>query len=172
MDITNTQQNDFDDSLINVPEEVQDFMFSDDFDVIFLAIQRACSLTESEREFVKSLTYSLLVEDIDMDELTQKLMGTGMKTETVANVVVAINEEILTRVQHITEFYSGDEETDTVSDAPSPADVIETIKRRLTQPQAIAPTARRLDISKTPELPAPPKPTPRQGDDPYREKPL
>lgn len=96
------------DALSGVPEEVQTFMWSDDYKIIIDTIQKTLLLTDQEKNLVKYGGYELLLEMKTMEEVAKEWIAAGMKPELVVKVLYVIHQEILTRAQNITEFFTRD----------------------------------------------------------------
>ncbi len=175
--ITTIEGSEIEEAFIEVPEEVQNFMMSKAFDVIIDAIKNTLGLTEEQRRSVYFGAQELLLGTKTNDEIAQLFLDAGMSPEVAAKAFYAVHTEILTRAENINEYFfdedkeSSTEPTSAIS-APSPADVLASLKERMTSPTTIAPIVRQTpvigisaiippqaDISSAPKI------------DPYRELP-
>jgi hypothetical protein len=167
----------YDDYLKEMPSEVQDFMWSDLYDIIITAIQQTLSLTDKQTILIKNAGYELLMQYKNMEEVAHELDRAGIDSEVVAKILYLIDTEILTRAENITEFFTENTEDENITStnttsslpAPTPADMLARLSQNMTHATVFAPTKRTED----PKVSAPVAPTPTQTQtiDPYRELP-
>lgn len=155
-------------ALQNVPAEVEDFMWSDAFTIIIDAVQETLGLTEDQKKRVRIASYDILTGLKTMEDIS-KDFSVDTPPELVAKILYAIDSEIITRAENITEFYTEnpDESEQSIQSAPSPADVLARLNQTLTKPATIAPVKREYSAPTT----APSEPITKPSVDPYREIP-
>lgn len=103
------------DALSGVPEEVKTFMWSTEYQIIIDTIQKTLLLTDKEKDLVKYGSYQLLLGIKTMEGLAGEWSATGMNPELIMKILYIIHEEILTRAQNITEFFTRN--SDEIDDA-------------------------------------------------------
>ncbi|MDB5254725.1 MAG: hypothetical protein JWL92_101 [Candidatus Nomurabacteria bacterium] len=137
------------DGLKNVPSEVVDFMTSPLYEVIISAAQQALSLTAEQKNWMRLLSYELLMTTITEKGAYQFLIDHSVSAETAIKILYVIDTEILTRAENITEFFTDDSE---VTDeevasyaAPKPVNFaptsLQSLADRLKQPSFSANTS-------------------------------
>lgn len=178
----------YDEALENMPREVQDFMWSDFYDAIIIAIQKTVGLTDEQTKCVKNAGYDILMGMKTMEEVSVELVNSGITAESTAKILYLIDTEIITRAENITEFFTentGEEESRAINSAPSPSDMLARLNQTLMKPTTLAPIKRdysieplnRAKTDSNPSAISPNSTSSPQVDsaktiDPYRETPL
>lgn len=159
----------YDQYLEVMPEEVVDFMWSNQYDILILAIQKTLSLTDDQTKLAKMAGYELLMGVKNMLEKLEDFKTSGIPEELSLKILYLIDTEIITRAENITEFFSPEIETPEQIEikAPSPDDILQRLKETITKPTIITPTKRDYSLEKTPES----KSDSTKTIDPYREIP-
>ncbi len=171
----------YDDYLKEMPSEVQDFMWSDLYDIIIKAIQETLSLTDEQTAWVKASGYDLLMQVKSMNDVAKEFKDKGMNEELILKILYLLDSEVLTRAENITEFFTETDEdvsSNPVFQAPSPSELLERFKEGAVKPTVFAPTKHEpvvAPIEPTPASVPPPlstnTPAPQPILDPYRELP-
>ncbi len=194
---TNTDQAAFDEVFDSLPEGVEEFMWSEEYDQLIDGIQKTLSLTDAQKTLVQTKGYELLAQLKDMEAAAKELIDSGMSQELAAKTLYLLDQVILQPVARvIAEPYepSDDEEEDSASSevptvpteiTPQSDDVMASLRARMTQSATIArvrTTITPAPASSTPASSAPATPTPLSSSaaptapaaptiDPYRELP-
>jgi hypothetical protein len=177
------------DALSAVPEEVQTFMWSNEYDVIINSIQKVLSLDDKQRDLVKYGGYQLLMGMKTMEDLSKEWVAAGMSQENALKALYAVHENILITAQNITEFFTKDpdnpseydldeeEEVETVADdvnnAPAklaPATGLESLADRLKQASIATPSRRDYSLNGISNAPAADDGKKTDSSDLYREQ--
>lgn len=179
MDTNTTQieEEDFQAALDAMPEEVRDYMWSPAFDYAIDVAEKVIELTPQEKEYVRDISYDLLMRLIDMETATKILIEKKVIPEKVSRIMYYINQEIIQSAINLVNYY-GDateiarhdsSETDTVQITQNT--LLSKVSQSLTAPTTIAPVKRTYDSS-GPVATQPPKaPDTKPAIDPYREIP-
>lgn len=161
------EDQDFEDALSFIPEEVQNFMWSDEFTDILNASQKTLSLSESEKELMRTSSYDLLLNLTDLRAVAKKMETAGIAPEKISKILYVIQQMyLIPAAQLAEESIEPEDEAETeekVTTAPSPSDMLTRLNQTMTTPTILAPTKR--DYSAPTESPAKP------SFDPYRETP-
>lgn len=174
-EIKKTEDEIIDEALANVPEEVQDFMWSDAFNILLDAMQEVTQITDLQKDAVRIEIYDILIGIKDMAAVAQELLKT-MAPELVAKILYIIDTEFIVRAENLTEFYSPDpnelsEESEKgVIDAPSPNEVLKRLGQSFTKPTTLTATKRDLSLNAS-SLDEPVATKSAPSIDPYREIP-
>ncbi len=139
----------FEEQLELLPDEVQDFLFSDSFTATIAEIKKSLP-SEQERVAIHKEILMFLAGARTMDELGAAIEDLSLPEETHLKIVSLIKEkivdELLLTIEVVSELENGLPVPPTPKegeqDAPSPAQVLESLKMRLTQKSSIAPVAR------------------------------
>jgi hypothetical protein len=169
---TQIENDPFAEAFEGVPDEVKSFMFSEAFTITVDAIQKALSLTDDQKTFVRYGAYELLLQTKTMDELAkwwadEKLFAPDM----LVKVLYYIHTEILTPAQNITNFFTDSEESTAennsanTTSAETKANISDMLKNLSNQSGGIGATTR--DYSAT--AAAAPVPKKETLADPYHE---
>lgn len=155
----------------NIPEEVEDFMWSDAYNIIIDSIQQSLGLTDQQKQRVRIASYELLLNRKTMVDIAQDF-SKDIQPELTAKILYAIENEILNRAINLTEFYTDETEIpERVSFEKKPSDFFSHINQSLTTPTTIAPLKKTYD-SNGPVVTQPSKtPDTKPAIDPYREIP-
>lgn len=171
------EEKDFDEALAQVPDEVQDFMWSDAFEYILDISQKTIPLNDEEKKSMRRAAYALLIRLKNMGEIAKEMLAEKIDPEKITKILYIIDTQILTIVKGLmkhddqtTEQDSGTEES---SPAPSPSDMLARLNQTMTAPSTLAPTKRVYATEATTPTPPsnPPAPTGIKSIDPYREMP-
>ena len=172
--IKTTEEQDFEDALSSTPEEVQSFMWGDEFNNILDASQKILSLSDTEKEIMRTSSYDLILQISDFDKVIKNMHSANIAPEKISKILSVIQKMYLEPASAIAleSIELEDEEPttiDSIENAPSPADIIARMQNTLTKPSAIAPVTRdysNVNIEKE-HAPAPSI----RNIDPYRELP-
>lgn len=166
------------DAFAAIPAEVEDFMWSDTYRALIDAISTTLALTDEQKKLVTLKSYELLLGTVSMEKIAADFITAGFSQELTAKTLFLLTEEVLPQAKYITESYlpdpdepqtgeTGTQETLDMVSAPSPADVLASLKEKMTAPAAIAPSVR--ETAAPTNLPLEKSTAPRI--DPYRELP-
>lgn len=171
---TQTPQLDiFQESFDLLPEEARDFILSDTYSK---AVKEICSLLslEEERISLEKAILLFLVGEYSIEDLAESIATLSADDSTKNNILLNIKEkivdELLLTIEVVSELEdknSSPDISEKVQNAPSPTQVLESLKSRLTQTSTIAPIARDHTLTKQP----PQTPEEKPSVDPYRELP-
>lgn len=171
------QQDNIDIALANIPEEVQDFMWSDAFTLLIDALQKTTGVTDIQKDIIRIEICELLLGIKGIPEVAKEL-SKDMTTETVAQVLYIIDSEFITRAENLTEFYTKDPEEDPFSDIENKNTLLNHLSQSFTTPTTLPPVKRvYADIPGTQTGSSAPKPlsetlpVSKPSIDPYRELP-
>lgn len=180
-DITQIEENDFDQALALVPEEIQEFMWDGALDYILDVAKKAVPLTETEKISMKTASEGLLLGISDMEQETKRMLAEGIEPEKITKMMFIIHTEILVPVKNIMDHYKEDTDTtptESSSSMPSvSSDALSRMSQTFNTTATLAPTKRTYtDIPNTStESPKPITETlplsPKRDIDPYRELP-
>lgn len=188
-----TEEIEFEEALSRVPEEIQDFMWSDAFEYILTIAQKAIHLNDEEKKSMRLAAYNLLLRISNMDKEARGMLAEGIEPEKITKILYIIHTQILTAAKNIMNYYTenepleeeqstidlslleieGPKKTNTV-EAPSPADILARLNEKLKKPTAIAPITTHTDTVTEGKSPKPVHPTNSNTPkvfDPYREIP-
>lgn len=169
--------NEFESAIEDLPEEVSDFLFGEEMQLVKEDIAKLIGNPEVSAAFENTLMFFLLGES-PQEELDQALntlpLDDTKKTALRSLIQEKVFDALLLLVEVHTEIdkEAGKPTTETPS-APSPADVLDRLKERLVETKVVAPITREhvpdseKGILKETDTIAPPKEI-----DPYREMPL
>ncbi|HEY0980403.1 MAG TPA: hypothetical protein VGE18_03290 [Candidatus Paceibacterota bacterium] len=174
------EEMEFDEVFAKIPDEVQDFMGSEAFELIMAAMKTVLELTDAQAESARIAAYEVLIGEKTIESIGETLIASGMAPELASKILYVIDEEITSRAKNIAEFYTGAENDEPVPiengtvpssvNAPSPSDVLANLGARLNQSSVIVPSKRDYSAHTQPiEKPAVQTITP--STDPYRELP-
>ncbi|MBP6904757.1 MAG: hypothetical protein KBB91_01725 [Candidatus Pacebacteria bacterium] len=172
------EDTEFDDAFALIPEEVQDFMWSDEFKFLLDTAQKALSLTDTEKQSMRTACYRILLNLRSMEQEAKRVLAEGVDPEKAVKMFYIIDTEILERARNILAQVDIDEEgvdsmVTTQTSAPSPSDILARLNQTMTAPSTLAPTKRVYTTETTAPTPPPnsPAPTGIKSIDPYREMP-
>ena len=181
-EIKNPTQKKVQEALSETPEEVQSFMWGEEYESIIKAIGQALSLTDDQLTMVRTDSYTLLMKLETLETLYKKWVTSGMSGDLANKVLYLIDSEIISRVLEISEPVERDEEeatedittqeVSTPSSIPSvinPTDTLADLGARLSQSSVIAPTKRDYSVTAGGDVVAPKETS--HSFDPYRELP-
>jgi hypothetical protein len=167
--IISTEDQEITDAFASIPEEVKDFIISNDFTVIITTIQKALSLTDEQTNLLKYGAQELLMKAATMEDLVKRWQQKGISDELIAKMLYTIHQEILVRAANITDFFTEEIDESNIENqqpsAPSPSDILATLKERLQEAKVVTPTSRTQGIQ--PQVPK----SSTASIDPYREMP-
>ncbi len=173
-DIISTEEKELQEALLNTPEEVQSFMWSDAFGYIIDTAEKVIPLSKEEKSDMKIAAYKILLRTSTMEKTGEEMVQKGIDKEKVLKILYIIDTQIVTGAKNIMS-YTDEENTTTESGevlAPSPIQAMAMIKDRLTGPSSIAPTKRDYSAEKVAEPAISSAPTTSiRNIDPYRELP-
>jgi hypothetical protein len=171
-----TEEKELQEALLLVPEEVQEFMWSDAFEYILDAGEKVIPLSKDEKDKTRQTAYDLLLQMTTMEKAAEKLVAGGIDKEKTIKILYFIDTEILTRAKNLIEnendINAQIEELNKV-EAPSPMQAMASIQERLTKPTTVAPITRDYSVTRsleqnTPKVESAPRPP---SMDIYREVP-
>ena len=155
----------FQQSFDTLPEEAREFILGDTYSSIIKEIQSFIPLTEEQVRLEKSILLFLVGEQ-NMDGFVDTIESLSVEENSKSKILILIKEkivdELLLTIEVVSELENGLPVPPTPKeggqDAPSPAQVLESLKMRLTQKSSITPVARQQT-------------TPKQAQQPEQEKP-
>jgi hypothetical protein len=152
--------NEIEDQLEELPEEVKEFAFGGQLDAVNKELSDI--LQNEEQSLLLETNITLFIFGFKtIEELKQFIDSLPVVDEKKNTIKVTIQEKVINELLLLLEEDEG-ETTTTPQIAPSPSQMLETLKSRLTEAKSIAPSTRDLSIT-----PAQLKPV----ADPYREMP-
>lgn len=175
-DITTKEDTEFQEALDSMPEDVRDYMWSPAFDYTIDVAQKVLELSVTEKEYVRDISYDLLMRLIDMEAAAKKLIDKEIPPEKVSKIMYFIYQEIMQSAENIAAYYGDTEQTQNSSTEESPKTrptdgstdaALANLGARLSQTSIIAPEKRTYSIQKE-STPTPP-PTTEKKFDPYHE---
>jgi hypothetical protein len=173
-----TEEKELQDALLLVPEEVQDFMWSDAFQFILDTAEKVILLSKEERASMQRAAYNLLLQMTNMEKVAAEMTSEGIDKEKVVKMLYVIENEILIGSKNI--MSEAEEENAAITEAPeqssalkapSPVEALAMIKDRLSKPNTITPTKRDYSNEIVAEPTTSEAPTNIKSIDPYRELP-
>lgn len=149
-----TEEKELQEALLLVPEEVQDFMWSDAFEYILDAGEKVIPLSTEEKELTRQTAYDLLLQTTTIEKAGEKFVEGGMEKEKAVKILYFIDTEILKRARNIMQYE--DDINAQIADldkveAPSPMQAMANIQERLTKPMTVAPITRDYSITHVPQ---------------------
>jgi hypothetical protein len=154
--------NELDDKLEELPEEVQEFIFGGELDNRHKEMADILQNEQQSLELETNLTLFLFGAK-SLTELKEFINTLPIADEKKNAIRTIIQEKVINELLLLTEIPEDTPvDTPTVTTAPSPAQVLETLKSRLTEAKSIAPTVRDHSIASVSSKPI---------VDPYREMP-
>jgi hypothetical protein len=178
-DIISTEEKELQEALLNIPEEVRSFIWSDAFGYIIDTAEKVIPLSKEEKTSMKLAAYKILLRTSTMEKLGEEMVQEGIDKEKVLKILYIIDTQIVTTAKNIIENSTEEEDqrpspesnTDSTQ-APSPIQAMAMIKDRLTGPSSIAPTKRDYSAEKVADPTVTSTPTTSiRSIDPYRELP-
>lgn len=160
------EEQDLEDDIFLVPEEVQDFVWSDAFDAFFDIAEKVIPLSPEEKKFMKLASYDIVLRNIPFEDAGKWLLERNIEKEKVVKMLYIIETELLKYVKAFIEEETEEELPEAVS-TPSPKEALMSIQERLSKPSAIAPIKRDYSLDK----PASEAPVSKPSFDIYREIP-
>lgn len=167
------QYNDIDAIVDDVPGEVQDFLFGEDMEQVFRSLDSIIQNSRVSEDLRINLEQVILgIKSIDDLDVFIKTLPLSQDQQVAIRHVIQndVFDELLTLTSAADEAEQKQNDMQDLTariDAPSPADVLETIRSRLTEAKTIAPSARSVDVAPTPVVPPTEEKKPL---DPYREE--
>jgi hypothetical protein len=155
IDEKTTEEKDFEEALLLVPEEVQDFMWSDAFEYILDTAEKVIPLSKDEKDSMRRAAYDLLINLSDIETTGERLVSGGIDKEKVVKILYIIDTEILAAAKNIMEYE--DDITNQISklnegSAPSPMQALASIQERLTKSSTVAPITRDYSVTRATEV--------------------
>ena len=92
-----TEEKELQEALLLVPEEVQEFMWSDAFEYILDAGEKVIPLSKEEKDTTRQTAYDLLLQMTTMEKAGEKLVAGGLDKEKTIQILYFIDTVILTR---------------------------------------------------------------------------
>ncbi len=166
------QEEDFDKALIEVPEEVREFMWSDAYTYILDVAQKALSLTDSEKAAMRVTSYNLLLRITDMETESKNMLSSEIDPEKITKILYTIHTQILTAAKNIMKYdqYIDDEiASNEGATAPTPSDMLARLNQTFIKPTTLSSTKRDLSNEGIKSIDTVPKSS--SSIDPYRELP-
>jgi hypothetical protein len=166
-------------ALDEAPANVRRFLWSDEFKQMVAELAKYYGLSDAARTVLENTIFDILIGIASQETVQVSLATLGLDTQKQSDLEGYMYEYFVrpmgTETELLAEIEAGEtsqeEQSQDVqpSSAPSPADILSSLKTRLTTPGAIAPAARELP-------PGPEKktetPAVKKSIDPYREFPL
>lgn len=168
-----TESQEIDDAFLTTPDEVKNYLVSNEYELILLGIAEALSLTPEQTDELRYVSYELVLQTMGPEEGAQALVENDLFSKELATkAIFGINQEILSRIEtilrDIQETDSGEptKEVGGTPSAPSPKELLSRLNETLTKPAFTIPVQREYGVQKSAETSVLTK-TP----DPYREIP-
>ncbi len=160
----------FDEAFEVLPNQVEDFMWSEEYNKTIDAIQTVASLNDTQKKLVTLAGYDLVVGLKTAQDIGKDFLEKGFTPEQTIKVLLLLNEGVIKKAQDINEFFTPPETSDETP-PPTPQEksaentVLTSLKERLTTPLVIKPSL--------PQQPAPQpqKTSTKETVDLYREVP-
>lgn len=186
---TSYDQSAFDEAFASLPEGVENFMWSDEYEQMIAGIQQSLTLTPEQGALVKTNGYELLSQLKDMEAVAKEFIEAGFSQELATKTLYLFDKIILQPLAKVIleNPPESEEEDATASKIDETAahnipteihpneEVFSSLRARMTQSATIAPIVRSVTTpSRTSESPSsatPTTPAPAQHIDPYRELP-
>ncbi len=166
------EETEFEDAFALIPEEIQDFMWSDEFEFLLDTAQKTLSLTDPEKQLMRTVCYRILLNLRSMEQEAKRVLAEGTDPEKALKMFYIIDTEILERARNILAETEDEEleseENETNIKAPSPSDMITRLNQSLTGATTITPTKREYGSISNSDGP---KKDSAPTIDPYREIP-
>ena len=172
-DIIKIEEKEFQNAILLVPEEVQDFMWGDAFEYILDVAQKIIPLNDDEREEMRRSAYSLLLRTTNMLEESERLEKAGIIPEKIVKILFTIDRGVIATAKNLVaqheEIVEVENSVEEVGTEVSPAQALASIKERLSSPNIVAPVTRDHSFSKNESVVE--KVAEKPKIDPYRELP-
>lgn len=165
----------FEEALQNLPEEVKDFLYGDNYQKALESIASTHGFTEDQKK-----TFDLTLTDVicllqSKDGLIELFTTWGFPQEKQALLVKDIEEKVFMPIVEATNYIVEEDLEESTAPAPDP---YAEIQRRFVYGTPITKTEKKTySLDKLPTPPRPPQSTepttqsPNSRIDPYREKP-
>jgi hypothetical protein len=175
--LTATEEQEFQDALDAMPEEVRDYMWSPAFDYAIDVAEKVIELTPQEKEYVRDISYDLLMRLINMETAAKTLLEKRVIPEKVSKIMYYIDQEIIQSAINLVNYYGdateiAQRDSGEVNTVEEPQNtLLSKVSQSLTAPTTVAPLKRTYSSSEPIATQPPKAPDTKPTIDPYREIP-